>query len=122
MGTAAILCNVVLFVITGIIILTAGMPGDARYLVLASLVLLVPLFSAVVLVRERIAPQGPTTHDDVLPTIRFTNRVAVLCNLVLVGASARRGTSGSSNCQMKAMHSGCRSVMSSNQSANWRCT
>lgn len=87
MGTNAIVCNVVLFAITGIIILTEGVPREAYYQILTFLVLLVPLFSAVVLVRERIAPQGSSTDDDVSSTIRFTNRAAVLCNLVLVGAS-----------------------------------
>jgi len=40
MGTAAIVCNVILFVITGAIVLTEGVPSDAHYLVLTFLVLL----------------------------------------------------------------------------------
>jgi hypothetical protein len=87
MGTAAIVCNIVLIAITGVIILTEGVPRDARYLVLTLLMLLVPLLSAVVLVRARIAPQGPSTDDDRSLAITLTNRAAVLCNLVLFGAS-----------------------------------
>jgi hypothetical protein len=50
-------------------------------------VLLVPLVSAVVLVRERVALQGPSTDDDGSSAITLTNRAAVLCNLVLLGAA-----------------------------------
>lgn len=87
MGITAIVCNVVLFAITGLIILTEGVPRHAHYLVLTLLVLLVPLLSAVVLVRKRIAPQGLSTDDDGSLGITLTTRAAVLCNLVLFGAS-----------------------------------
>ena len=87
MRTAAIVCNVVLLAITGVIISTEGVPGDPLYLVLTLLVLLVPLFTAVVLVRGRIAPKEPRAGVDGSSAIRLTNRAAVLCNLVLFGAS-----------------------------------
>ena len=77
MGTAAIVCNVVLFAITGVVLLTEGMPEASHFVVLTVLMLLVPLLTAVVLVRERLAS----------PAVTLVNRVAVLCNLVLLGAS-----------------------------------
>jgi len=87
MGTAAIVCNVVLLAITGAIIVTEGVPGDTRYLALTLLMLLVPLLSAVVLVRERMAPQGPSTEDAGTSSTTLAHRAAVLCNLMLFGAS-----------------------------------
>jgi hypothetical protein len=87
MRTAAIVCNVVVLTMTGVILLTEGVPRHARYLVLTLLVLLVPLFTAVVLVRERIAPPGSSTDSDRWSTMTLTNRAVVLCNLVLLGAS-----------------------------------
>ena len=45
MRTAAIVCNVVVFVAIGLIVLTEGVPRDAWYLVFTFLVLLVPLLS-----------------------------------------------------------------------------
>ena len=86
MRTAAIVGNVVVFVAIGLILLTEGVPRDAWYLVFTFLVLLVPLLSAVVLVRSRVAPQPPSTDTDRLSTITLANRAAVLCNLVLFGA------------------------------------
>jgi hypothetical protein len=53
------------------------MPGASHFVVLTLLMLLVPLLTAVVLVRERLAS----------PAVTLVNRVAVLCNLVLLGAS-----------------------------------
>jgi len=87
MGTTAIVCNIVVFAITGVIILTEGIPRDGHYMALTLLVLLVPLLSAVVLVRTRLVPQGPCADDDVSPRITLMKRAALLCNLVLLGAS-----------------------------------
>ena len=87
MRTAAIVCNVVVFAVTGIIVLTEGVPKDARYAVLTFLVLLVPLLSAVVLVRERVAPPAPGVDGGAGPAITLTRRAAALCNLVLLGAA-----------------------------------
>jgi hypothetical protein len=87
MRTAAIACNVVVFLIAGALVLTEGLPRDARYLALTFLVLLVPPLSAAVLVRDRIAARGPGTGSDGSSTRRLTERAAVPCNLVLLGAS-----------------------------------
>jgi len=87
MGTAAIVCNVVLLATTGVIIVTEGVPRDTHYLVLTLLMLLVPILSAAVLVRERMAPQGPSTDDDGTSSTTLAHRAAVLCNLILFGAS-----------------------------------
>ena len=87
MRTAAIVCNVAVLAITWLIILTEGVPRDPRYVALTLLVLLVPLLSAVVLVRKRIGPQGPSTIVERLSAITLADRAAVRCNLVLLGAS-----------------------------------
>jgi len=87
MGAAAIVCNVVLFAITGVIILTEGVPREARYLVLTLLMLAVPLLSAVVLVRGRAALAGRRADATGSPTITLTRAGAVVCNLILLGAS-----------------------------------
>jgi len=86
-GAAAIACNVVLLATTGVIVLTEGAPRDARHLVFTLLMLLVPPLTAVVLVRERMAPHGPSADDDASPTITFTSRAAALGNLVLLGTT-----------------------------------
>lgn len=86
MRIAAIVCNVLVFAITGAIVLTEGMPRELRYLVLTLLMLLIPLFSAIVLIRKRRVPQG-TCRADRLPAMTLTHRAAVLCNIVLFGVS-----------------------------------
>jgi hypothetical protein len=86
--TAAIVCNTVLFAITGVILLTEGVPRDAPHLALSLLMVLVPLLSAVVLVRERTASPGPSRDEDGSSTRSPGNRAAVLGNLVLCGAAS----------------------------------
>jgi hypothetical protein len=88
MWTAAIVCNVLVSASTGFIILTEGLPRDARYLLLTLLMLLVPLLSLVVLVRERVARQARSAGGDGSPATTPENRAALLCNLVLFGVSA----------------------------------
>jgi hypothetical protein len=85
--TAAIVCNTVLFAITGVILVTEGVPRDARHLALSLLMVLVPLLSAVVLVLERTASRGPSRDEDGSSTRSPRNRAAVLGNLALFGAS-----------------------------------
>jgi hypothetical protein len=87
MRTAAIGCNAVLFAITGMIVLTEGVPSRARYMVLTLLMLFVPLLSAVVLARQHVAPQGPHANDDARPGGTAVHWATVLGNLVLLGAS-----------------------------------
>jgi hypothetical protein len=87
METAAIVCNAVLFAVTGTIVLTEGVPGEARYLLLTLLVLLVPLLSAVVLVRGRMARPGQGAGNDGPSTVTLASRAAGLGNLGLLGAS-----------------------------------
>ena len=88
MRTAAIVCNLVLFASTGLIVLTEGVPREVRYAVLTLLALLVPLFSAAVLVREQTAPQAPDAAQDASPRVTLTYRAAVLGNSILFGAVA----------------------------------
>jgi hypothetical protein len=62
-------------------------PDDARYLILTFLMLLVPLVTAVVLIRRRAIAPGPGRDDAGSLTVRLTNHATVLINLLLVGAS-----------------------------------
>jgi hypothetical protein len=87
MRVAAIVFNVVLCAITGPTILTEGLPREPRYLALTLLVLLVPLLTAVALVRQRMAPPWPAARRDGGSADTLANSAAVLCNLVLLGAS-----------------------------------
>ena len=85
MRAAAIFCSIVLFVITGLIILTGGVPSEGRYLALTLPVLSVPLLSVVVLGRAQPARQRPST--DAYGSSRVAKRAAVFGNLALFGAS-----------------------------------
>ena len=87
MRAAAIGCNAVLFVISCMIVLTEGMQSRARYLVLTLLVLLVPLFSAVLLARQHVASRGQHAGDGGRLGGTATHWAAVLCNVVLLTAS-----------------------------------
>jgi hypothetical protein len=87
MGTAALVCNVVLLAITGLIILTEGLPGEGRYQVLTLLMLLIPLLTAAVLVLRRIAPQRSSAGNAGASAITVASRTAVLGNVLLFGAS-----------------------------------
>jgi len=87
MRTAALVCNVVLLAITGLIILTEGLPREGRYLVLTLLMLLIPLLSLVVLVRQRAAPPRPSAENAGPSANTLANRAAVMGNLLLFGAS-----------------------------------
>jgi hypothetical protein len=91
MGSAAVVCNVVLFALTRVIVVTEGMPSDARYLVLTFLVLLVPPLTAVLLVGEYLAAQTPSTDGGGSSAISLTQGAGVLCNVVLFRASCWAG-------------------------------
>ena len=91
MRTAAVVCNVVLLAITGVILLTEGVPRNTHYLVVTLLLILVPLLNTVVLVRKRMAPQKPSTDDRESAPITPMSCTAVLCNVVLFGASCWEG-------------------------------
>ena len=86
MRAAAVFCNVLVFAVTGVIVLTEGVPRDSWHLVFTFLVLLVPPLSAVALVRARVAPEGPRPRGDGSSVVTLTRRTAVLGNLVLLGA------------------------------------
>jgi len=87
MVAAAIVCNVVLLAVTGLIVLGEGLPGAAPYLLLTLLMALVPLVSAVVLLRDRRALEGRGPGEGGSMAAR-ARRATVLLNLVLLGASA----------------------------------
>jgi hypothetical protein len=67
--------------------LTEGILREAPYLILTLLPLLVPILSLVVLLRGGMRLQEQRTRDDPPSMSTLINRVAVFCNLVLVGFS-----------------------------------
>ena len=77
----AIVCNVVLLGITGVIVVTEGMPNKAPYLVLTLLMLLVPLLTALVVLR------GGTALPAAMPTRELMNRAVAVCNVALLGVA-----------------------------------
>lgn len=86
-GVAAVICNVLVFAVTGIIVLTEGVPKKPHYLVLTLLMLLVPAQSTVVLLRKAGAHRAKSPGDDGSSAKTLGEREAVLCNAVLGGAS-----------------------------------
>jgi hypothetical protein len=82
MKIVAIVCNAFLFVITGSIALTEGIPGDFPYLVLTVLPLLVPILN----VAEFFGGRMTRARQESLRS-SLLNRVAVLGNIVLLAFS-----------------------------------
>jgi hypothetical protein len=86
MATLAIFCNGVVCAITGMIILTDGLPIRGAYLVLTLLMLLVPPFTAVwLVVRRRVIRHSGA---DAVPGMMRTDRAAVALNVALFAAAA----------------------------------
>ena len=71
MRIAAIICNVILFGFTGLVLATDGPPQGAAYVALTLLALLVPLFTSLLLLRS----SGGA----------FPRGVALLGNIALLG-------------------------------------
>lgn len=92
MKIVAVVCNVILFVITCFIVLTEGIPRQAPYLILTLLPLLVPILSLVVLLRGGMTREGQRTRDDPSSGSTLINRVAVFCNLVFAAFSCWAAT------------------------------
>jgi hypothetical protein len=97
MKTLAVVCNIVLFTFTCIVLVTDGVPMQAAYIVFTLLSLLVPILSLVVISRSRVSGGwlGPHVKRKPLGEKRKTedrsfagatlNSVAVVCNIVLFG-------------------------------------
>ena len=86
MRIAAIVCSVALLALTGIDVLTEGVPSRAGDAVLTFVVLLIPLLTAVVLVRERLAVHRHRVDDGGAPTVGLAHHAAVVGNLVVLVA------------------------------------
>lgn len=78
MTLAAIVCNAVLAAFTCVVLVTDGAPTDAPYIALTILVLLVPILSAVTILRAKLAPSSAGG---------LLARGTLAGNVVLVGAS-----------------------------------
>ena len=86
MRIPAVVCNVVLFAFTCFVLLTDGMSAGVPYLTLTLLLLLVPILSAVVLLRGMMPP-GQKAHCDPSSGSPLARRGTAFCNLVLIGFS-----------------------------------
>lgn len=71
MKIAAIICNIVLFGFTCLVLVTDGPPRGGGYVVLTLLALLVPILSSVVLLRF--------SKNAIMRT------VAIICNVIFLG-------------------------------------
>lgn len=84
MKIVAVVCNVVLLAITGLIVMTEGIPRETLYLILTLLPLSVPVLNLVALLRGRTTNQKQGSLENPLSGGTLLNRAAVLCNLVLL--------------------------------------
>lgn len=97
MKTLTVLCNIVLFGFTCIVLATDGAPKEARYIIFTLLLMLIPIFTVFAIVRSGAGSSWPN-----LPMKRNTleaqpktgvlssrktaiERVAAICNIVLLG-------------------------------------
>ena len=78
MKAVSILVNLALSLFTLLVLLTDGIPTEARFIALSLLVFLVPGLTAMVI--DRVHPT-PSRRDV------FLTRAAVVCNLGLLGAA-----------------------------------
>jgi hypothetical protein len=72
MKTSAIICNIILFLFTCFVILTDGISGEAEYIILTILLLLVPVLNTIFFFRSQ----------DKRPNLKI---LAVIGNVVLIG-------------------------------------
>jgi len=97
MKTAAIICSVVLFAFTCVVLSTDGLPTDSTYIVFNMWLLLTLILNVVVISRigvndGRLWPQMPRPNageqgeaDGRRSTSVFVRVAAALCNVVLLG-------------------------------------
>jgi hypothetical protein len=97
MKIVAMICNVVLFGFTGLVLACDGPPRGVAYIVFTLLALLMPVFSAVVIFRmgssegwlgpreERAVPGGQGKMEGQAPGSTLTRAAAMVGNIVLIG-------------------------------------
>ena len=97
MKTAAIICSVVLFAFTCVVLSTDGLPTQATYMAFTLWLLMTLILNVVVISRIRSGEgrlwlQTPSTvaggqggADGSSPTRAFGRVVAAICNVVLLG-------------------------------------
>ena len=75
MKAAAVVCNIVVFLIVSAILVTEGIPKQTVHIVLMVLLALIPIFSAAVILRNGTSA----------PKRSAVKLVAVICNVLLLG-------------------------------------
>lgn len=78
MKIVAVICNIVLFLFTCLVLLTDGLPKEAGYIIATLLVLLTPPFTLAVFFRSGVSDGRPGLQMD-------TRTVAIICNIALLG-------------------------------------
>ncbi len=84
MRIMAVVCNIVLFAFTCIVVLIEGIPRQSAYLILTLLPLLVPIVNVVVLLRGGMPLRGQTARADSFSRSTRIARAAAFCNLGVV--------------------------------------
>lgn len=97
MKLITVFLNIVMFIFTSFVILTDGIPKEVNYIILTLLLLFVPIFNLIVILRNRedygwldfhmkmeVLKEKPK-HDELLSKIRILKIVAIICNIVLLG-------------------------------------
>lgn len=85
MGTAAVVCNVVLVAFTCFVMATDGVSREVPYVVFTLLLLAVPAFSAGLLMQR--GPHRTNGGTGSSPAMRRASQIAVLCNIWLLATA-----------------------------------
>jgi hypothetical protein len=84
-GTAAVVCNVVLVAFTCFVLATDGVSREVPYIVFGFLLLAVPTLSAALLVQRALHHTEGTPGAS--PAMRRASQVGVLCNVWLLATA-----------------------------------
>ena len=97
MKLITVFLNFTMFIFTSFVILTDGIPKEVGYIILTLLLLFVPIFNLVIILRNRAdnswldfhmkmeVLKEQTKPDELLSKIRCLKIVAIICNIVLSG-------------------------------------
>lgn len=97
MKLITVFLNVAMFVFTSFVLLTDGIPKEVGYIIFTILLLFVPIFNLVIILRNRadygwldfhmkmeVLKEQPKPNE-LLSKIRILKIVAIICNIVLLG-------------------------------------
>jgi len=97
MKLLTVFLNIAMVVFTSFVLLTDGSPKELGHIILALLLLFVPIFNLVIILRNRtdngwldfqmkmVVLKEQPKPDELLSKIRILKIVAIICNFVLLG-------------------------------------